>query len=383
MKPKVAKYINIITCFVFAMLVFTLTILSMTGKIRIFSENENRMLEKKPKFSLDNLFHGSYTSDYEKYITDQFVYRDSWISIKTISEVALLKKELNGVYLCNDGYLIEAYPSSDVDYSQMTKNEDRLIEFAEKYISLFGTDRVKIMLIPTASDILRSKLPGFAEVFNQQEVINRVKEKLSDTTFVDVTKALKSHSDEYIFYRTDHHYTTKGAFYSYREWAIGCGFIPKNVDEYNIEEVTDEFRGTIYSKINVDFVKPDSIFLYEDNNEYRTEYDLDGVVENGLYEMSYLETKDKYSIFPGGNHSLTKIESGINNGRRLLIIKDSYADSFVSFAAGHFELVYMMDLRYINVSVSDFIEQNEITDILVLYNVKSFIGEASIYKLVR
>jgi len=99
--------------------------------------------------------------------------------------------------------------------------------------------------------------------------------------------------------------------------------------------------------------------------------------------MSHLDTKDKYSVYLNGNNPIVKINSENHNGKKLLIIKDSYAHSFAPFAVNHFETTYMVDLRYFNMPMSRFIEENGITDVLVLYNVNTYVKEKSLDTMVR
>ena len=162
-KIKYSKCIVIL----FLLLVFGFTGATFAAPERTFSENENRMLATAPEFSWKTLFEGKFTSDYETYITDQFFLRDQWIQLKTLSEMAINKQDVNGVYIGKDGYLIERHETSKLDAEMLAKSLERLEEFTKKYAEKLGTDHVKIMLVPTASEILLDKLPMFATGFDQ------------------------------------------------------------------------------------------------------------------------------------------------------------------------------------------------------------------------
>lgn len=361
----------------FLLLIFGITIASLLVSDTAFSENENRYLAEKPEFSADALFSGSYTKEYETYITDQFILRNTWIKMKTSLEYLLLKQDINGVYFAKDGYYIEKIDSTDVEQTQLSKNESRLIEFIEKNKKQLGEDRVYALLAPTAFVALSDKLPLFATGFDQEGMMDRLALSIGEN-WVDTREVLKSHSDDSIYYKTDHHWTTTGAFYAYQEWAKQAGFVPMQQEDFDIEKVSDNFYGTLHSKINLS-VEPDEIHLYQLEKPYKVNYnygyDMNGKPskeEETLYDLSRLQTKDQYTVFLKGNNSLVEIETDVKNDRKLLIIKDSYAHCFAPFAVNHFEKTYMVDFRYFNMPISQFIEENQITDILVLYNAVSF-----------
>lgn len=376
----------LITCLVFLILLFGITIASTVNPVRSFSENENRYLAQKPEFSTESLINGKYTKDYEEFITDQFVERDKWIRLKTLTERAMLKQDINGVFIGKDGYLMEKHNDSDIDKEQMVKNEERLAEFIAKYGEQLGEEHVKAMIIPTASEILTEKLPPFAPGFNQNEMIERIKKETEQTGsfFVDVRETLKRHKDESIYYRTDHHWTSLGAYYAYEQWAELCGFTPIPHEQFEIEKVTDSFYGTIFSKVNMK-VNPDSIHLYEtkEDMDYHLTYNQGEKETDTLYDMEKLKEKDKYSVFLGGNNAVVQIDTNNKNDRRLLVIKDSFAHSFVPFTVNHFEQTFMVDFRYFKMGISKYIEENNITDILVLYNTINFAKDKNTAALVK
>lgn len=384
-KQKKKKLPMVLPSVIFLVLIFGFTVMSFLTPVKGFSENENRMLAQKPEFSWKTLFNGSFTKDYETFITDQFFARDTWIGMKTWMELGLQKKEINGVYFAKDGYLIETQDADSVDAEQLAKNEERLIEFISKYSEKLGADQVHAMLVPTASELLSEKLPAFAQTYPQQELLNRIRTKLPPGSFLDAGESLREQKDDYIFYKTDHHWTAHGAYYAYQQWADACGFTPWDKSKFQVEKVSDSFYGTIYSKINIKTTEPDEIYLYQTDQTYQVEYDLDRKKKDTLYELGHLETKDQYSVYLDGNHALVQIDTDTkeNEGRKLLIIKDSFAHTFTPFAVNHFPVTYMVDFRYFNMPISQFIENYGITDILVLYNVKSFMTDKNLYQLER
>lgn len=354
-----------ISAVVFIVLIFGGTLASLFSKKRLFSENENRVLEQLPEFSVEKLLDGSFGSDYEKYLSDQFFARDTWISIKTYTERLIGKKDINGVYFGKDGYLIEKHPSTPVDKEIADRNAERVADFLKRQQALLGEGHCKFLLVPGSIDVLQEKLPPFASDDTMPYFLETMKALVPEEIYVDLYDEMLSHADEDIYYRTDHHWTTLGAYYAYVLWAKDCGITPKVLSEFTPEEISG-FYGTVHSKVNI-AAEPDTITLYHSGTQFTVEYDMTETLE-GLYVRKHLDTKDKYSVFLDGNHAVVKITGGEKNGKTLLVVKDSFAHSFVPFAAEHFETVYMLDLRYFNMQVSQFAEQYGVTDLLVLYN---------------
>ncbi|HCL03187.1 MAG TPA: hypothetical protein DHW61_12400, partial [Lachnoclostridium phytofermentans] len=196
-KGQRGKYSNVI---IFLVLIYGLTIASMIKPVKGFSESENRVLEERPKFSWESLFNGTFISKYETFVTDQFVFRDTWIGIKTRAELAMLKKDMNGVYIGKDGYLIEKVEDSDLDMEQLSRNEKRLYAFISKYKEQLGEEHVFAMIAPTAFEVLKDKLPPYASGFDQGAFLDRLDKTLGNQ-FIDLRKTLTEHNKEYIYYR--------------------------------------------------------------------------------------------------------------------------------------------------------------------------------------
>ena len=370
---KKNKY-QIMTIAAMGILLYGLSVASILTPEKKYSDNENRALATMPVFSLENFVKGKFGSDYETYITDQFIGRDTWITTTSYLDLALGRREINGVYFCSDDYLVETHKNSEIDKEQAVVNAERLAEFLSQYEVTLGEDRVKAMLVPTAGTILSDKLPPFAGTFDQAEYLQDF-EEIAGTSAMNLIQALSEKKGEYLYYRTDHHWTALGAYYAYEQWAKEMGFTPWKLEDFQEEVVSDDFLGTLYSKVNV-VTKPDEITLYYPTAEttYSVEYDLQ-TKSDTLYAMSHLDTKDKYAVYLDGNHGIVKIGTENKNGRKLLLIKDSYAHCFAPFAINHYEETLMIDFRYYRGNISELIEAEGITDILVLYNIPNFVAD--------
>lgn len=339
---------------------------------RLFSPNENRILAKKPELTIPSVMNKSYMQDYEAYVTDQFIWRDRWIMLKTSAELMLQKKNINGVYIGKDNYLIEQHTTEDILAYNPQQKAEKLAALLEQYEAELGRDRVKAMLVPTTDTILSEKLPLYAECFDQRTYLAEI---AADTDgLIDVADTLTAHRSEYIYYKTDHHWTTLGAYYAYIEWAKAMQFSAWEMEEFEIETISEDFYGTIYSKINM-AKEADSIqrFLPKQSAAYQVYYDKEDEASDSLYEMKHLSTKNQYAVFLDDNHPLIRIHTDNTNGRHLLLIKDSYANCFVPFAVNHYETVCIIDMRYYRGNIEDIVTEYQITDMLVLYDVIHFI----------
>lgn len=351
-------------------------ILNLVLPDRQFSEQENRYLQMRPEFSFKSLFSGDYTSKFETYTTDQFTFRDEWITLKAASELALGKQENNDVHLCENGTLIEGFkrPENSVLDSNMSAlntlvgNTDANVYFA---------------LIPDKSDLYSSLLPKNAPNDSEKEVIDYCYGQ-SNATNVDMYSALSAHKDEYIFYRTDHHWTSLGAYYGLSALAESMGLPCPALDSYTDRHVvSEEFYGTTWSASGFSWVDPDTmeIFVNAPEGLKVTSYPQGSPVEGKLYDFSYLEKKDKYSMFMGGNCPMHVIETGNEDKPSLLILRDSYTDSLIPFLLDDFSEIHVLDLRYYRASLKAYIEQNDFDNVLVCYSVSNFCSDSNIFLL--
>lgn len=341
-----------------------------------FSESENRILASKPKLTMQTLLSGAYASDYEKYVNDQFVGRNNWITIKTYMDIGMQKKEVNGVYLAKDDYLIEQHLTEEYP-QELIDNKLALLEnLVEEY------PQTLVMLAPTADNVLTDKLPMKAPFYDQSTLLSQVKKSVGANRVVDVIAALREHAGEDIYYRTDHHWTTQGAYYAYREWAQAKGVSPVRYPISSLQTVTEEFQGTLQSKINLPVEgEPIQIFPQTQILPIKITYDF-VTASDSFYEEKYLEGKNKYGYFLDDNHGMVEIETTSPVKKQLFIIKDSYANSMIPLLATHYQKIYVLDLRYYNGKLFDIMQNCDEygnMDVLVLYNCIQFLEEFKYY----
>ncbi len=344
----------------------------------VFSESENRMLQQLPNFSLQTLRSGKFTSEFETYLSDQFMERDFWIGLKSDADRGMGKKESNGVYIGKDGYLIQKF----------SPPEKRNLEDKVKAIQAFDKAtpglRKYMMLVPTAAAVLEDKLPPYASGGNERGYWEKIRDShLGDIRCIDVSPALVANKEQPIYYKTDHHWTTKGAFLAYRELSSPMSFTPGNEEDFNIRQVTSQFYGSLYSKSGFRHIQPDSIELYYSKSPRAVSVDYvdEQQSADSMYAMENLEKKDKYTVFFNGNHGLIRITTDNTEGRRLLIVKDSYANSLIPFLTSHFSEIDVIDLRYYEGDILKLTEDRQIHDMLILYNTSTFFEDPSIKSL--
>lgn len=369
-----------VSAVVFLAILIILPLATLFSHKEYFSETENRKLAEFPKFSMKTVMDKSFMNGFETYISDHFINRLGWIETKTGIELALGKKELNGIYIA-DERLMEKLPT--IDYSAIDKSVDAINKFSENNSSV----PVYCLLAPTSAGIYMDELPKNAPQEDQKALIDYVYGNLNDNiTTIDVYNILYTMKDEYIYYRNDHHWTSLGAYYAYNATIQKLGFSPIVYDKYDIEHASDSFKGTFYSTSLYDKVKADTIDIYRyDEGANVTNYIVnDGKSEteyDSIYFRDYLTQKDKYSTYLGPNQPLVTIKTDVHNDKKLLVIKDSYAHCFAPFLTQHYSEITLIDLRYIGVSAEDVVNISDYSQVLVLYNASTFSTDDNVKKL--
>lgn len=359
---------------VFLLFLLIATVFNLFGKDKTFSETENRMLAQKPEFSLNSLTSGKFMSDMEDYVTDQFFIRDKWINLKMLEDLALGKRESNGVYIGKKGYLMEI--PSEPNKEALDYNMKQLANFGIRHNKL----NIVMSLAPNAAYIYDHLTPANAPVRDQAADIAYVR-KTADTVlnYVDLTKVLSSHKEEPIYYKTDHHWTTLGARYAFDTIAPSLG-IASPTKEYEVYPVTHDFSGTLAAKSGYD-KGLDTIEIYVPqgvSSECVVNYTEEQEKIASLYNSKALDSKDKYEVFFGGNHTRIDISTPMETKKNLLLFKDSYANCFIPFLVPYYRNITVIDPRYYYDDIDKLIKDNEITDVLFLYNVNTFMTDNSL-----
>lgn len=366
---------NKIITFVFCLLL----LVGITSEIlfpdKYYSESEKRILAQKNTIAISDFPSGKMGTEIEKYLADQFPLRDGWITIKTLAERLCGQTEIADVYFGKDGYLIDKFVT--YDKKKFSMNVQALAKLTEK---LKATNvPTQIMLVPTKAHILSNKLPAYAPNFDQKNLLEYVKSCGLYT--VDVFDILSKHKDEYIYYKTDHHFTSLGAYYCYYAWMQSQGKLPKPISTWKKQILSNDFHGTTYNKVNYPFAPYDTITAYYKTLHHTVSYNQGSYVTDSIYEYKYLNGKDQYATFLNSNQATTVI-SGNGKGN-LMILKDSYANCFAQFVVDDYAKTHLVDLRFFKESILEYIAKNDITQVLILYNIPNFAQDVAISKVVR
>ncbi len=355
---------------VFVLLIFVFTILNFVKRDKSFSESENRMLEQKPSFSIERFLQGKYINHYEDYVNDQFIFRDMFIRIKTASDYLLGKREENNVFLGRKGYLIQDFEEPDKE--NVEANEKAMLSFSKEYSNL----KQYILLAPTAISILEDYLPLFARGNDQIGAIEDFYMALEegDIETIDVEDALLKNKKKGVFYKTDHHWTTFGAYTAFEVAADAIGLETETIS-YEANKVAYDFQGTLSAKSGFRMSEKEEMEVYLPKTggvSYVVNYVEEQQKTTTLYNTEQLKKRDKYAMFLDGNHSQIKILTNAQSTERLLIFKDSYANSFIEFLLPHYREIVIIDPRYYYEDIRQLINEEQISQILYLYNANTF-----------
>ncbi len=381
------KKIDLFTVILFCTLIFALTAAFSILPDREFSPAENRDLQQAPTIDSGSFFSGKFGQELNVYFADQFPLRDGFVSARAAMELALLKKENNGVLVGDDGYLavrlFDAYRSRiekvlDTDYffeSNVQNGIDALNAFSQ------STPVPVVTLIPPRTvDAAASK---FDYTPPQGDLLYRMlREGLADSTgYIDLLPLMreKLESGEYVYYKTDHHWTTLGAYYAYQKVMEQLGredkIIPK--DNFSVREVPS-FFGTTAARLGLN-ISEDTIELWSAGDEALYTVTVDGVQMNGFFSEKHLSTRDKYAVFLDGTHGLVTVEKNGESRKKLLVVKDSFADCLVPFLAHEFDLVVLNLSSAAN--VTSFLEYYDCDAVLLVYNAENLITTGTMSNL--
>ncbi len=353
---------------VFFLFLFCFTILDMLWPKRERSDLENRELAQLPEFSIKSVLAAKDTwmSQYAKYTQDQIAFRDSWIDIKSRAENMLMKTENNGVWLGKDHYLFAKFMNIG---SRFESNLNAVKRMAERHPGM-----VDVMIVPSASNILTEKLPWRVPIADEDAAHDTIAQTLDGTARVfDLRDTLRSHAQEYIYYRTDHHWTTEGAYLAYQEYATAKGLVPFDCSKASKKQVSD-FYGTNFSKARPWDAVADTITYYDLPNQltiYSAKPDGSETAEPGpLYNDSDFKTRDKYRAFLRGNNGYSVLEG--NGEGNILVVKDSYANAFIPYLTANYKTIGIVDFRFWNEKIDSLIERGNYDEVLVLYSFQGF-----------
>ena len=361
---------------IFILILFLFLIINIIVPNKEKSVQENRMLATKPKFRLSSLISGDYDEKFEAYMDDQFVGRDMWRKLKvTVDRICGSRLE-NGVYIGRNGQLLEQIEVADENH--LAANIKAIKSFSESQKKI----PVRIMLVPDAANVLNHSLPALAKPEDQTQMFSMVRKDLGDSVeWIDVSTELNKHKTEKIYYKTDHHWTTLGAFYAFQAAAPSLGIEGDLSGKYVSHAVSNSFNGMLASKSGVNLGEKEQIDIYvptEEDTDLIVDYVDEGKRSTSLYDSSKLKEKDQYTVFLGGNSSLLDIRTVSTSTKRLLLVKDSFANSFIPFLTPYYREIVVVDPRYYSGTINDLMDSYRISEVLFLYSGNTFFKDNNI-----
>lgn len=375
-RSKIGKYIPAV---VFLIFIYGMALWFLFSPKTDYSSSEKRYLQKFPDANVEKVLSGEFGSEFETFFADQFPQRNTWVGINAYTALAEGNNGASGVYNCKNGYLINKPVSTD---NSLDKNVGAVVDFA-KTIDAPTT----VMLVPSTGYIADDVLPTFHDKYNDDEDISKISSTLSKEKigFVDLRERFKSEykNGSQLYYKTDHHWTTKGAYTGYQELCKALGITP--IDDSTLKKDNyPDFYGTTYSSSGFWLTPPDNIEIW--SNPKNSDKNISVKITEGanvktsgsMYFTDHLKEDDKYPVFIDGNHALTEITNTNAKNGTILLIKDSFSHSLAPFLAENYSKVVLVDLRYYKESVSQLVSAYNPEQVVVLYGIDNLATDTDI-----
>lgn len=375
-RSKIGKYIPAV---VFLIFIYGMALWFLFSPKTDYSSSEKRYLQKFPDANVEKVLSGEFGSEFETFFADRFPQRNTWVGINAYTTLAEGNNGASGVYNCKNGYLINKPVSTD---NNLDKNVGAVVDFA-KTIDAPTT----VMLVPSTGYIADDVLPTFHDKYNDDEDISKISSTLSKDKigFVDLRERFKSEykNGSQLYYKTDHHWTTKGAYTGYQELCKALGITP--IDDSTLKKDSyPDFYGTTYSSSGFWLTPPDNIEIW--SNPKNSDKNISVKITEGanvktsgsMYFTDHLKEDDKYPVFIDGNHALTEITNTNAKNGTILLIKDSFSHSLAPFLAENYSKVVLVDLRYYKESVSDLVTTYNPEQVVVLYGIDNLATDTDI-----
>lgn len=370
------KILHFIPAVIFLVFIFSMGLLFIFLPKEDYSVNEKRYLEDFPKTTFENICFGDFDTEFETYMSDHIAGRDFFVGMNAYYNLYTGRNGANGVYAGKDNYLI----NDPVDRENNLESNLKIFADFTKANNL----NTNLMIIPSTGYIMSDKLPENHKEYLDEQYFETIQQNLGDMKFISVMNAFKlaAQSGDQLYYRTDHHWTTPGAYLAYLQYCKSTGLTQTPEEAFEKTTVTG-FYGTTYSTSALWNTPPDNIEFWENRSNLGavSVKITEGTTtkENDSYFfLSHLEEADKYPTFLDGNHALVEIKNKNAQGGKLLVIKDSFAHAMVPFLSENYSDIIMVDLRYYKSPISELVKEYEITDCLVLYSLDNFATDTDV-----
>ena len=371
---KISKVGGIVTASFFALFLLVIGFFSFFGERATVSETENREIAKMPVLSYISWMSGDFAEEYDNFVSDNFPWRDYFLRLNADINTYFTQISLDGEGVWIEGRFL--YKDRGMGHYVPTKEDADIYVDAINYVKekLPDTD-VYVMLIPAAFNFYapeRFQDPLTKANVTMEKVYGRISD---DVVKVNIYSALEDAKDEYIYFRTDYHWTARGAYCGYKVFAEMAGFEPVSLEDMRHAVVEGDFYGALIREMHEPEAlveSPDYVEVFFPMIEYSaTLYEDAGMVDGVPLELVRESTNgtDKYFAFNVGDHPLIHIVSENKNGRKLLVVKDSFANAMTAYMACDFEEVFYVDYRLLKMDIFSFVEEHSIDSVLFLNKV--------------
>lgn len=375
-KKRNRKKADVFFSLVFVTILVVIMVLNLLVPNKEVSADENRRLAGRPRFLADSLLSGEYMEKYEKYLSDQFAGREVLRNGRVALDRLGGSREENGVLIGKNGQLMEKLLVPDQEV--LGNNLDAIVDFAEKNQKM----PVYMMLVPDAANVLSKDLPLLYTAADQKRMIAQVKRELDDhVTWIDVESVLNKHTDDSIYYKTDKHWTSTGAYYVFQAAAETMGISKGVSGKFATYPISTTFNGDLAAKSGCEKQVKEVIEIYiplEGDTDVIVNYVDEQRKSTSLYDSSKLEGSSQYEVFLGGDSSVIDIKTVSESTRRLLVVKDSFANSFLPFLTPYFREIVVVDPQYYGGTIDEIMDTYRITDTLILYSGNTFFQDNNI-----
>lgn len=340
---------------------------------RNWSVLENRPLKEAYSLDWKQAASPGFAQEAEAVYADQFFGRTTLMHINYLVRRGLGQTVLNGVYLGQD--MLFLVPEEQ-DAMTAMKSVSSISTFLHQ-TGLPGT----LMVVPSAMNIEENRLPAYVSAAQERDILQQIVQNgAENVTVLDLEPVLQEVADEYIYYRTDHHWTTRGAGYGARALIQSAG-MEFAADDFKMLQVSDSFQGTLASKTGSVGLQ-DDIFIAPSASqpEYVVTW-ADGTRTASIYNTKALEQKDQYELFLGKNQSVIHIETAGDSERSLLLFKDSYANSMIQYLLPYYGSITIVDPRYYADDLNSLTATYGITECAFVYSYDTFVSGGQLSSL--
>lgn len=374
-RSKIGRYVPM---FVFLIFIYGMALWFLFAPKTDYSSSEKRYLQEFPETSVENIAGGEFGSEFESYFADHFPSRNFWVGFNAYYNLEIGNNGASGVYKCDNGYLINKPVSTD---NKVEKNTNAIVKFKDNV-----DVPITVMFAPSTGYIADDVLPTVHDEYNDDTYFESASKTFENNgiAFVDLRETFKEayNNGSQLYYKTDHHWTTEGAYTAYAQLCKNLATEPVAKESLNVEKY-DDFYGTTYSTSGFWLTDPDTVEVW--NNPANTDNIKVKITEgtevseyDSMYFYDHIDEDDKYPVFIDGNHALTEITNSEAEGGTIIVIKDSFSHCLAPFLVENYSKVILVDMRYYKQIVSDIVAQEKPEQILVMYGIDNFATDTDI-----